>query len=384
MTKYSLHEPLLGKQEKTYVENCLQTAWLSPSGKYVKIFESTLEKITKKKVICCNSGTSALHISLILAGVKSSEEVIVPTITFISTINAVIYLKASPIFMDCKEDLLVDTDKIINFLKTKTYKKNNNTFNKKTKKKISAIIITHVFGNLVDIKKLKNECKKRGVKLIEDAAEALGSQYKNNIHAGSIGDFGILSFNINKIITTGGGGAILLNNSFQKKKAKLLINQSKVDNIYFKHQEAGFNYGLSNVNAAIGLGQIKKLQNILKKKNKIYKIYKKKFLKEKNIKLITEPNYQKSNKWLNFILIKNIEYSNFKQVIKNLIDKNVEVRPVWYPCHLQNYLKKFERYKIDVANKIYKKIICLPSSYFLTSKDINKITEIIKNVVKKK
>ena len=226
MSKYALHEPLLGKAELFNVKNCLKTGWLSSAGKYVKQFENKLEQITKKKVVCCNSGTSALHISLILSGVKANEEVIVPTITFISTINAVIYLNASPIFMDCTKNLLVDITKVINFLETNTYQKKKNTFNKKTKKKISAIMITHVFGNLVDLDKLKKECKKRNIKLIEDAAEALGSYFNNGKHAGSEGDYGIISFNINKLITTGGGGAILLNTSAKKKKSKA-YNKSK-------------------------------------------------------------------------------------------------------------------------------------------------------------
>ena len=385
MSKFSLHEPLLQGNEILNVKQCLKTGWLSSSGNFVNKFEKKLEDFTRTNVVCCNSGTSALHVSLILAGVNSGDEVIVPTITFIATVNSVLYCNANPVFMDCDESLCIDVDKILNFLKHNTYSLNNITFNKKTKKKISAIMFTNVFGNLIDLKNLHKECKKRNIKLIEDAAESLGSFYlKNNKHSGLNSDYGTLSFNVNKIITTGAGGAILFKNKKDKVKVKKIISQGKSDNLLFKHDLLGYNYGMPNINAAIGCAQIEKINEILKKKKKINLYYNNFFSKIKNIKLIKTKKEQKQNYWLNVIEIKKINYFNFKQKINSLISLGIDVRPVWYPCHKQAHLKKYETYDIKLAENVYKNNLCLPSSYFLKEKDLSNICKKILNVFKKK
>ncbi len=312
--KYSLHEPLLEKSAVDMSKKCISSGWLSSSGKYVTTFENKISKFNKSNyVVACNSGTSALHISLKLSNVKEGDEVIVPSITFISTINSVLYNNASPIFMDCDEYLNIDIKKLIFFLKKNTFKKKNFTFNKKTKKRISAILVTHVFGDLVNIDPLIKLCKKLKIKLIEDAAEAFGSSYKKKIHAGTKGDFGILSFNVNKIITTGSGGAILIKNKNDFIRAKRLVNQSKIDSIFFVHNEVGFNYGMSNIHAALGVSQIKKINIILKKKKNIHLYYKKKFSNYKNIKFMFTNKNSFSNNWLSTILVKTKNYIEFKK-----------------------------------------------------------------------
>ena len=193
-----LHEPTLKGNEKKYLSECINTNWISTSGKFINLFEKEICKYTKSKhVVLVNSGTSALHISLLLSNIKSGDEVIVPTVSFIAPINAVNYCKASPIFIDVDDYLNIDIKKVISFLENETITKNNLTYNKKTKKKISAIIVVHVFGNLVNLKPLINICKKKKIDLIEDAAESFGSYYKNSQkikHAGTIGKFGCLSF----------------------------------------------------------------------------------------------------------------------------------------------------------------------------------------------
>ena len=269
MNKFSLHEPHLKGRENYNVRQCIISGWLSPSGNFVNQFEKKLENFTKGNVVCCNSGTSALHVSLILAGVKPGNEVIVPSITFIATVNAVLYCNANPIFMDCDETLSIHVDKVLSFLKHNTYLSRKFTYNKKTKKKITAIMFTNVFGNLPNLKNLHNECKKRNIKLIEDAAESLGSFYlKRKKHSGLNADYGTISFNVNKIITTGAGGAILFNKKKEKNKIKKLISQGKSDNLLFKHDLLGYNYGMPNINAAIGCAQLENINNILFKKKK--------------------------------------------------------------------------------------------------------------------
>ena len=385
MKKFSLHEPFLGNKEKLNTKKCLDTGWLSPSGNFVNIFEEKLEAFTGTNVICCNSGTSALHISIILAGVRKNDEVIVPSISFIATVNAVLYCGASPIFMDCDESLCVDQDKLLDFLKHNTYSLKKNTYNKKTKKKISAILITNVFGNLTNLNKLVKICKLKNIKLIEDAAESLGSFYSNkNRHSGTVGDYGTLSFNVNKIITTGSGGAILFKNVSEKKKIKKLISQGKTDNILFKHKFLGYNYGMPNINAAIGSAQLENIEQILAKKKIINSYYNKFFSATKNIDIIQLKHAQSQNNWLNVINIKKINYIKFKRNINQLIKMGIDVRPVWYPCHLQEYLRKYEKYKISLANKVYKNTLCLPSSYFLKKNDLLQVCNKILDVFKKK
>ena len=269
MKKFSLHEPLLKGKEKININQCLNTGWLSPSGNFVNNFEKKLEEFTNSNVICCNSGTSALHISLVSDGVKFDDEVIVPSVTFIATVNTILYCGARPVFMDCDESLCVDSNKLLEFLKKNTYSIKKNTYNINTKKKISAVMVTHVFGNLVNLKEVAKECKKKNIKLIEDAAESLGSCYSNqNIHSGTIGDYGVLSFNVNKIITAGAGGAILFKNTSDKIKIKRLISQGKTNNLLFKHKLLGYNYGMPNTSAAIGSAQLENIKYILAKKKK--------------------------------------------------------------------------------------------------------------------
>lgn len=381
MKTYNLHSPLIDKQTFRNVNNCLKSVWLSPSGNYVRNFENKINQFTNSSCVACNSGTSALHICLILSGVESQDEVIVPTVTYIATINSVLYTKASPLFMDCDNKLSIDLEKLEEFLKKKTVLKKGYCINRKTKKKIKALIITHVFGDICDFKKLKKICKKYKIKIIEDAAEAFGSFYKKKYHAGTLGDFGALSFNFNKIITSGGGGAVLFKNRMYESKIRKLISHAKIDNIYFKHEGTGYNYGLPNISAAIGFSQLKKVKKIIKEKLQIHKWYRSFFDNQEKIQLI-EPKSNYSNHWLNSIVLKDCSYPRFKAIITKLNKKGVHVRPLWYPCHLQKYLKKYQTYKIDYSSKIYKKLICLPSSYFLKKKDIKKITTIILNASK--
>ena len=278
MKKLSLSTPYLKFSELKYVKNCITTEWVSTSGKYLDLFETKLCEYTKSKyAVLCNSGTSALHIALKIVGIKNNDEVIVPTLTFIATINSILYNNASPIFMDSDETFNIDIKKVLEFLNTKTYTKNGHTYNSKTKKIIRAIIIVHVWGNVTNIKKLISICKLKNIKIIEDATESLGSKYKITKkklkHAGTIGDVGCSSFNGNKIITTGAGGAIFVKNKQLKNKAQYLISQAKDNFDFFIHNQVGFNYRMPNINAAIGLSQLENIETILTKKKNIHNYY---------------------------------------------------------------------------------------------------------------
>lgn len=266
-----LHPPYLNLNAMKYLKECISRGWVSTSGNYVDKFEEKIKKFTGSKyAIACNSGTSALHISLKLAGVLEGDEVIAPTVTFVATINSIIYNLGKPVFMDCDEYYNIDPKKTIDFLKNNTFKKNNKTYNKKTNNRISAIIITHVWGHAAEIFELVTECRSRNIKIIEDASESLGTRYKSGKkHTGTLGLFGVFSFNANKIITTGSGGMIITNNHQLAKRAKYLSTQAKNDLIFFIHNEIGYNYRMTNISAAIGLSQISEIKKFINKKKKL-------------------------------------------------------------------------------------------------------------------
>ena len=332
--KIFLHEPFFFKDESKFLNKCIKTKWVSTGGKYVEQLEKDITKFTKAKYsIALNSGTSALDLSLKLLDVKRKDEVIVPSITFISPINCILYQNASPIFMDCDDSFNIDTKKTIEFIEIETFFNGKYTINKKTKKIIKALIIVHVFGKVVDFLELKKICKKRNIKIVEDASESLGSFSNKKIHTGIIGDIGCLSFNANKIITTGAGGMILTNNKDFAVKAKYLSTQAKDDPFYFIHNDIGYNSRLNNINAAVGCGQIKYINNILLKKKKIHNEYKKKILKMKKFKLISDKNSKNENHWLNVVLFS--DNVNRDQLIDKFKKHEIETRPVWFPNHLQ-------------------------------------------------
>jgi perosamine synthetase len=379
--KINLHAPLLKGNELKYISKCIKTTWLSSSGNYVKEFEKKIITFTgSKNAVSCINGTAALQVSLRLLGLKPNHEVIVPTITFIAPVNAIRYFSAQPIFMDVDKHGNIDPKKTIEFIKEKTFYKNGKTYNKKTKKIISILIAVHVFGNPADLDDLVKVCKKRNIKILEDASESLGSYYSKGKfkgkHTGTIGDLGCISFNINKIITSGGGGIILCKNKKISEKIRYLVNQAKNDNINFIHDEVGYNYGLSNINAAIGCAQIENIKKILILKRNLNLIYKKEFSNKTTYSILEEPIYSRSNYWINIVDLKTLNKK--KNFLKTLLKNNIEARPVWKCNHLQKPYIDCETYKIDEALKIENNYLCLPSSYFLKKKKINKILQYFK------
>ena len=380
----SLHEPTISGKEKKYVKDCIDSTWISTSGKYINLFEKKITKYTKSKfAVALNSGTSALQISLKVLRVMPGDEVIVPTITFIAPVNAIIYNKAIPVFMDVDNHFNIDVKKTKDFLEKCTFSKKGFTYNKKSKNKISAIIVVHTFGNLADINSLVKICKKKNIKIIEDAAESLGSFYKSTAkkfkHSGTIGSLGCLSFNGNKILTCGGGGMILTNKKSLADKAKYLSTQAKDDPINFVHHDVGYNYRMTNIHAAIGVAQLEKINKFLSNKQNIKDQYLKKISNISGILLIKSPEYSKSNNWLNLIRINKRKFKkNKKQLIKIFFKNAVQVRPVWYPNHLQKPYKMFETFKITNALKLVDSTLCLPSSSHLKNSEISKIVSILK------
>jgi perosamine synthetase len=380
--KISLSEPNFFGDEIKYLKKCIKTKWISSSGKIVQEFEKKIKKyIRAKYVLGIINCTSALQLCVRLLEPNRNDEILVPSITFIASVNAVIYNNCSPVFMDCDENLLLDINKVIDFINHETYFSKNYSYNKKTKKKIIAIIVVHTFGNLVNLDKSFQEIlKKKNIKIIEDSAESLGSYYNNGNHPGTIGYLGCLSFNGNKLITSGGGGMIIFQNKELYRKAIYLSAQAKNDPINFIHDEVGYNFRLSNLHAAIGCSQISKLNKVIKKKNKIHKIYKSKIDKIRGLEIMEKPTYCSSNYWLNILIIDEKKYGVSKKVIiKKFKQHKIESRPIWYPNHLQKSFKNFQNYKIKNTIKMHNSCICLPSSFNLTNNQQIKIINLLKN-----
>jgi len=360
--KIPLSEPYLFGNEKKYLIECIKTNWLA-SGKYVDNFEKKIKKTTNAKFVISNiNGTSSLQLALRILNPKSGDEVLVPSITFIASINSVIYNSCSPVFFDCDEHLNININDLINFLKFNTYSKGGFSYNKKTNKRIIALIIVHVFGNSANVKiQLINLCKKKNIKIIEDAAESFGAFFKNSkrkTHTGVIGDIGCFSFNGNKIVTAGGGGALVTKNKNFYLKAKYLSNQAKDNSDLFIHNEVGYNFRLSNLHAAIGYAQIGHIRKIILKKKYIHNYYKRELNKIYGLRILEAPKHSVSNYWLNVLTIDKKKYGLTKlETMKKFKNLNIEARSLWFPNHMQKPFKHFEKYKITNANFFFDKSI---------------------------
>jgi perosamine synthetase len=356
-----LHQPKFMGNEKKYLNKCIDTTFVSSAGEFVKKFEIKIANYTGAKyAIATINGTSALHISLILAGVEQDDEVIVQPLNFVACCNAISYCKAKPIFIDVDKDTMgLSPSALKTFLKDNTIVKNKKCVNKKTKKIIKACVPMHSFGHPCRIDEIKKILKKYNIFLIEDAAESLGSFYKNK-HTGTFGKLGIISFNGNKIITAGGGGCIITNNKILAKKAKHLTTTAKVSHKWdFYHDRVAYNYRMPNLNAALLVAQLKNLNYFLKNKRKLAKKYEL-FFKNTDYNFFKEPQNSKSNYWLNSIILK-----NKKQRDKFLIKMNsngLMVRPIWV---LMNKLPMFKNAQSDYlknSNWLFERVVNIPSS----------------------
>jgi len=382
-----LHDPSKKYINSQRVQKVINSGWLSSSGPEARLFENYIKKFTNSKyAISTINGTSALHLAIACLYPKKNDEILLPDISFISTVNSVHYNFCNPIFIGVNKNFLICEKKLEEFIEKKTFFKNGFTFSKTSKKKIIAIIVVHTFGNLVHLYKIKKILKKKNIKIIEDAAESLGSFYinKKTIHSGLVGDIGCLSFNINKIITTGGGGMVITKSKKYYKVIKHIANQSKKDPIKFIHDQIGFNYAMPSINAAIGINQIKNIKKIIIKKKSINRLYQDKFKNTASINFLSDSKKNNVNFWLNLIQF-DFKTNCTEKIVKYLNKKKISVRPVWYPLSQQPYNKKYYRYKTDDTLQIIKNVICIPSGSDLQPsqqkyiiREIEKIAKIIR------
>ena len=363
-TEAVLHEPIIDEEDLISVAQTLKSGYVSSVGQSIKKFEKNLSEYTKTNyAVAMSSGTSALHIALLINGVSPNDEILLPALTFVATANSILYCNAIPHFIDSNiENLGIDNKKLLDYLKKNTTMQNNQCINKNTGRVISAIMPVHVFGfigDMISLKKITDEFK---ISIIEDSTEALGS-FKNNQHAGTFGKCGCISFNGNKIITTGGGGALITNDFELAEKARHLSTTAKIAHQFeYKHDQIGYNYRMPAINAALGLSQLKKINIFLKNKEKLRNNYIKNFNDIEGLVFFKGPRDCNSNYWLNSIILDNNVCQFQNDILKKLNDFGFGCRPIWY---LLNKLPPFLKYPcMDLSNaeKLQRSIINLPSS----------------------
>ena len=360
----ALHEPVFSGREWDYVKECLDSGYVSYVGRYVEAFEKDLARYTGARyAVAVMSGTAALHICLTLSGVGQGDEVLVPALTFVATANAICYCGAVPHFIDCSADSLgIDPKKLSAYLAAKTIQKDGLCRNKRTMRPIKAIVVMHTFGHPADLDPLLEICTSYGIALIEDAAESLGSYYKDR-HTGNFGRLSAISFNGNKLVTTGGGGAILTNDEDLAKAAKHISTTAKLPHKWaYIHDQVGYNYRMPNINAALGCAQLEQIDRFIRNKRALAEKYREAFADIRGIAFFEEPIYARSNYWLNACILDEENASMRDAILSQTHDAGLMTRPVWT---LMNKLPMYQHcphMDLCVAESLERRIINIPSS----------------------
>ena len=359
-----LDAPNVGKLEKEYLNNCIDSTFISTFGPFVPEFEEKFAQyVGAQRAVSTQSGTAALHMALYQLGIGEGDEVIVPSLTFIATINPVLFVGAKPV--------IVDVDPI-------TWNIDPQEIKKAITKKTKAIIPVHLYGSVCNIEEIIEIARENKLFVIEDATESLGATYKNR-QTGTFGDFGCFSFNGNKLITTGGGGMIVSNNQKKAEHIKFLVNQARDSSKGYYHPEVGFNYRMTNIEASLGLAQLERIDNFLEKKRKFRKIYQEVFNDLSYIKFQEESDNASGSWWLSCIKIDK-KYIDIDNLMLKLKEKGIPTRRIFMPASEMPYLKEFSK-PCPNAYEIYNHGICLPSSTLNTEESIKKTAFIIRNTM---
>lgn len=372
--KIWLSSPHMGGEEMKYIKKAFETNWIAPLGPNVDEFEKELSnKIGIKYVAALSSGTSAIHLALIILGIKQGDEVMCQSFTFSATANPILYLKAKPIFVDSEINTWnMDPELLETAIKDRIRKG----------KKPKAIIVVHLYGMPAKMSEIIKIANRFEIPIIEDAAEALGSKYNGQM-CGSFGAMGILSFNGNKIITTSGGGALVSNNEDYIKKARFLATQARDNAPHYQHSEIGYNYRMSNIVAGIGRGQLEVLDSRVELRRANNQFYNQILKPYSNfIKFQTEPEGHYSNFWLTSVLIDVNDLSISRETIRMGLEKeNIESRPLWKPMHLQPIFKDFPFYSNGISEKLFDQGLCLPSGSNLNQNEKNRISNCLNKLL---
>lgn len=368
--KIWLSSPHMGGAEIEFVKEAFETNWISPVGPHLQAFENELATYNNiPYAAALSSGTAAIHLALIILGVKEGDEVICSSFTFSGTCNPVVYLKATPVFIDSERNSWnMDPALLETAIKDRISKTGN---------KPKAIILVHLYGMPARIDELMAIARRFEIPVIEDAAEALGSKFKGQ-PLGTFGDIGIYSFNGNKIITTSGGGAVVSSYEPHITKARFLATQARDAAPHYEHSEIGYNYRLSNVCAGIGRGQLLVLDERVRQRRAVYEFYKKELKFIPSIQFNGEPENCFSNRWLTTVLLESFEQ---REAIRLALEQeNIESRPLWKPMHLQPVFKQYPSYANGVSEQLFQTGLCLPSGSNLSLADLEKVVEAIRQV----
>ena len=353
----------MGGNELKYIEKVFESNYIAPLGKYVNKFEESIRDYTKTpNALAVTSGTAAIHLALRILGIKEGDDVLASTFTFIGSVNAILYQGANPVFIDSDNTSWNLSPVLLeNYLKECT-------------KKPKALILTHLYGMSADIEKITQLCKEYDVYLIEDAAESLGATFKGR-HTGTFGDFGIYSFNGNKILTTSGGGMLVSPNKTWIDKAMFYSTQAKGPYIHYEHEEYGYNYRMSNVLAAIGVAQMEVIEDRVLKKREIFEWYKE-FLEDiEEIIFMPELENSRGNRWLTALTFGKTDHAKVMEALEEI---NVESRPLWKPMHMQPLFKNCKNHLDGTSEMLYKTGLCVASSTMMKKEDVKKICNVIK------
>jgi dTDP-4-amino-4,6-dideoxygalactose transaminase len=366
--KIYLSPPHLTGEEQKYLQYAFKTNWIAPVGDNIDGFEQDICNYTNSNYCTVlSSGTASIHLALRIIGVKKGDTVICPTFTFVASVNPVLYLGATPIFVDSeKETLNMDPNLLEKTIRQEIHKGN----------KPKAIILVHIYGMPAKINEILEIANRYNILVVEDAADTLGAKY-NNQHVGTFGEMGIFSFNGNKIITTSGGGALITKIKESKQKAEFLATQARDTAPHYQHSEIGYNYRMSNVLAGIGRGQMEVLEQRIKARRANYNFYKNELASIKEIIFTNEPKGFYSNRWLTTILTESFKQ---REKIRIALEKeNIESRPLWKPMHLQPIFKNYPAFLNGVSDDLFDKGLCLPSGSNLKESDLKRIVSVIKN-----
>nr|WP_054957517.1 aminotransferase class I/II-fold pyridoxal phosphate-dependent enzyme [Paenibacillus dakarensis] len=351
--------------EMEYIKEAFDTNWIAPLGENVNGFERELAaKVGSKAAAALSSGTAAIHLALKAAGVGEGDIVFCPTLTFSATANPIIYQNAIPVFIDSNYETWNMCPEALEeaFIKYP---------------EVKAVLVVHLYGLSADMDKIMEICRKHNVAVIEDAAESLGTYYKGQ-HTGTIGDYGVFSFNGNKIITTSGGGMLVSKNEERINKARFWATQSRDQARHYQHSELGFNYRMSNVVAGIGRGQLKILDQRVEKKKYIHEFYKRELEGLEGVELMPSNEWNEPNYWLSSMMLRGKVRP--LDIIEALERENIESRPVWKPMHMQPFFERFDYIGNGVSNKLFENGICLPSDTKMTDLDLERVVKVIKGL----
>lgn len=381
-----LSVPNFQGNERKYVDSAVSDAWVSTGGGYVSDFEKNLAEYVKMPAAAATaSGTAALHLALLVSGVGQGDEVIVPTLTFIAAVNPVKYAGAEAVFVDCDDYLCMSPKSVLEFLHNYCEIVDGKTINKTTKAHVKAMMPVHVFGNFCDMEKLMDIAKEYHLYVIEDATEALGTycvegRYKGKF-AGTIGDMGCYSFNGNKIITTGGGGMMVSNRPEWLKHAKHLSTQAKSDELRFYHDEIGYNYRMTNLQAALGVAQLETLEEFIEIKHRNYDFYKKTLDNVNGMKILPFRQDIRSNKWFYSVYLDNSSLST-DQVVEALSQNKIQARPIWALISELVMYNKSQKTDISNAHKHFAKVVNIPCSTSLSLEDAQVVADTLLEITK--